>query len=83
MLAFMKKQKLSELKPGVQGRLVSLELCDRSFRQKLLAMGLIPGVMLEVIRTAPLGDPMQICVRGFHLSLRKIEASAIYVERLT
>lgn len=79
----MKKQKLSELKPGMQARLVSLDLSDRSFRQKLLAMGLIPGVMLEVIRTAPLGDPMQICVRGFHLSLRKTEASAIYVERIT
>jgi len=43
-------------------------------------MGLTPGVEFDVIRMAPLGDPMQINVRGFHLSLRKSEAKTILVE---
>lgn len=79
----MIKQTLNELKPGMQAKLIGFDVPSRVFRHKLLAMGLTPGVVLEVIRTAPLGDPMQICVRGFHLSLRKVEASAIYVERIT
>ena len=43
-------------------------------RQKLLAMGLTPGVSIQVIRFAPLGDPIQILVRDCALSLRKEEA---------
>ncbi len=79
----MIKQTLNELKPGMQAKLIGFDVLPRAFRQKLLAMGLTPGVTLDIIRTAPLGDPMQICVRGFHLSLRKTEASAIYVEKIT
>jgi len=41
------------------------------FRQKLLAMGLVPGAVFEVKRLAPLGDPIQITIHGFELSLRR------------
>ena len=51
----------------------------QSFRRKLLALGVTPGAELEVIRFAPLGDPMEIKIRGFSLSLRKHEAEIIQV----
>ncbi|BAY50767.1 FeoA family protein [Thermosynechococcus vestitus] len=53
-----------------------------SYKRKLLAMGLTPGTELEIIRHAPLGDPTEIKVRGFHLSLRKEEADALEVSPL-
>jgi ferrous iron transport protein A len=51
-----------------------------AYREKLLAMGLIRGTEFVVERVAPLGDPIEITVRGFALSLRKDEASAIMIE---
>jgi len=51
------------------------------YRQKLLAMGLTRGTEITIQRIAPLGDPVEIQVRGFALSLRKNEASTLMVER--
>ncbi len=48
---------------------------------RLLEMGLVPGTPVEVVRLAPLGDPMDIHVRGFHLSVRKDEAARVTVRR--
>jgi len=47
---------------------------------RLLEMGLLPGTAVEVVRLAPLGDPMDLRVRGFHLSLRRAEAAHVVVE---
>jgi ferrous iron transport protein A len=47
-----------------------------------MELGLTVGVTIEVVRFAPLGDPMEIKVRGGHLSLRKAEAAAIRMQRL-
>ncbi len=47
---------------------------------RLLEMGLVPGTSVEVVRLAPLGDPMELKVRGFLLSVRKDEAAAVVVE---
>lgn len=52
-----------------------------AYREKLLAMGLTKGTEISVERIAPMGDPVEIQVRGFGLSLRKDEASALLVER--
>jgi len=49
------------------------------YRQRLIAMGLIPGTEFTVSRMAPLGDPIEILVRGFALSLRKHEASILQI----
>ena len=49
-------------------------------KSRLYALGVIPGSKLEVLRLAPLGDPMQIRVGGSYLSIRKTEASIISVE---
>lgn len=49
------------------------------FRRRLLAMGITPGSHVTVIRTAPMGDPLEIKTRGFYLCLRRSEAQAIGV----
>ncbi len=46
---------------------------------RLLEMGLVPGTTVEVVRLAPLGDPMELKVRGFLLSVRKAEAAHVEV----
>jgi ferrous iron transport protein A len=45
-------------------------------------MGVLPGVAITLLRTAPLGDPMEIRVRGYNLTLRKSEAEFVLVERI-
>ncbi len=73
--------RLANLKKGDQGRILALAKSDIAYRRKLLAMGLTPGVNFEIIRVAPLGDPLEISLRGYQLSLRKNEADIILVER--
>ncbi len=72
---------LRDLKAGESGRVVSLAREDRQYRRRLLAMGLLPGTEFTVTRHAPLGDPVELRVRGFSLSLRKAEADIVRVER--
>jgi ferrous iron transport protein A len=50
-------------------------------RGRLLEMGLLVGTSVELVRFAPLGDPVEIKVRGYHLTLRKNEAEQIWVKR--
>ncbi len=71
---------LDQLPFGQQALITRLTENAAPFRRKLLAMGITPGCYLRVIRVAPLGDPIEIEMRGFHLCLRKTEASAIAVE---
>ena len=72
--------RLRDLAVGSQGRIVGYDQGSGSYRQKLLAMGLTPNAEFKITRQAPLGDPVELEVRGFHLSLRKIEADALIVE---
>ena len=65
---------------GQSGRIVGYESGHHAYRNKLLAMGLTPDTQFTVTRHAPLGDPIEIEVRGFKLSLRKQEAAALQVE---
>jgi len=48
---------------------------------RLREMGMLPGTRIQLVRKAPLGDPIEITVRGYNLSLRNKEAAAIEVER--
>lgn len=52
------------------------------WRHRLLAMGILPGVPITVLRTAPLGDPLQLQIRGYTLSLRKHFCEQILVKPL-
>ncbi len=54
----------------------------KKYRRKLLAMGLIKGTEFTVNRVAPLGDPVEIDVRGFSLSLRRNEATVLLVDEV-
>ncbi|NJK64058.1 MAG: ferrous iron transport protein A [Synechococcaceae cyanobacterium SM2_3_1] len=74
---------LAQLKIGTRARVVGYAPAARPYRQKLLAMGLTPGTEFIVKRHAPLGDPVDIEVRGVHLSLRKVEAAVITVEEVS
>ena len=72
---------LSKMKVGEMGEVQELtgqgEICHR-----LSEMGIVRGTRLEVVRFAPLGDPMDIKIRGYHLSLRLQEADVIQVSLL-
>ena len=71
---------LKEMRVGESGRVAGYSESGRGYRRKLLAMGLTPGTELNVTRVAPMGDPVEIRVRGFKLSLRRDEAAAVQVE---
>jgi Fe2+ transport system protein FeoA len=70
---------LNLLQPGQKGRVVKINLRGK-LRFKLMDMGLINGAELEVLGLAPLGDPMEVKLKGFNLSLRKEDAMMIMVQ---
>lgn len=70
---------LSKLPLGGRGRVVEVG-GDRAFRRRLMELGVLPGTPVRLIRTAPLGDPLVVEVRGGQLSLRRREAQAVVVE---
>ncbi|OGT46482.1 MAG: iron transporter [Gammaproteobacteria bacterium RIFCSPHIGHO2_12_FULL_41_20] len=73
---------LSELTVGSKARIVRVQAGEKSYRQRLMALGLLPGTELTLTRVAPLGDPVQITVRGCALSLRKAEARILQIEKV-
>lgn len=70
---------LDQLRPKETGVIAALR-GEGSLQQRMLEMGVTDGAEIEVLRYAPLGDPMEIYVRGFHLSLRKSEAAFVEME---
>lgn len=70
---------LEELKPGQESVVVSLGE-KGPVRRRIMDMGITPGVSVKVIKVAPLGDPVEVNVRGYELSLRKAEARQIEVK---
>ena len=72
-------RKLSELKINESAKVLKIE-CEPSVRRRLNDMGVFPGIEIKVVRFAPMGDPIQIEIRGYMLAIRKHEASKIIVE---
>ncbi len=72
---------LADLKPGERARVLEI-VGDDEAADRLLEMGLVEDTPLQMIKFAPLGDPIEIAVRGYHLTLRKIEAANVVVEKL-
>lgn len=70
---------LDSLQPGETTTVLAMN-GDAEATHRLMEMGLLPGTPLRLVRFAPLGDPLEIEVRGYHLSLRRAEASAIVVD---
>ena len=73
---------MADLKAGELAEITGYTLGNASYRAKLLALGLTHGVQLKIINVAPLGDPFEIAVRGYHLSLRRDEVGVIKVKKL-
>lgn len=70
---------LADLAAGQRGRIVRVD--DRSIvAQRLLQLGILEGVEIEVVRRAPAGDPIEIRVLGYCLSLRRAEAALVTIE---
>lgn len=69
---------LKELKPGESGTEKSIGE-KGVMRRRLMDMGVTPGVSIKVIKIAPLGDPIEVNIRGYALSLRKSDAEQIIV----
>ena len=69
---------LRELKPGESGRIEEVG-GEGALRQHFLDMGLIPGCDVTVVKLAPMGDPMELMIRGYELTLRLDDAAQIRV----
>ncbi len=70
---------LSDLKPGQSG-VVSDFVGANTIHLRLMELGLLPGTAVRCLRTAPMGDPLEVELRGYHLSLRKAEAATIAIQ---
>lgn len=75
----MSARRLAELAAGERGRVVAVDAGSDAAR-RLMDLGLIRGTPVEVMRRAPLGDPIEVRLRGFMLTLRRSEAEHITVE---
>lgn len=73
-------QTLEDLRPGDKAKVAKINGAG-AVRRRIADMGVVKGIDVEVVRVAPLGDPIDIKVRGYHLSLRKLEASNIEVTK--
>ncbi len=72
---------LSSLAPGESGTVQGMHGLARNARQRLLEMGLMQGVRIRLVRRAPMGDPLEIHLKGYRLMLRDSEACSIFLER--
>ena len=72
-------QPLTSLAAGSAGIVTQIQVAPEN-RARLLEMGLLVGTQVELVRFAPLGDPVEIKVRGYNLTLRKHEAEQIWVK---
>lgn len=73
---------ISEMKPGDKAVVKGYQHGNDTFLHRLLAMGLTKGTPIKMVKKAPMGDPAEIEVRGFRLSLRKEEASVLDLAQL-
>lgn len=74
------KVSLSQLKKGQKAKVIQLNTAAKDLRRRLLDMGITEGVLVKVKKIAPLGDPVDIELRGYELCLRKKDLDLIEVE---
>ena len=75
----MSTKSLAQLRPKEKGLIVRVG-GSGPIHRRILDMGVVPSAEVLVERVAPLGDPIEIKIKGYHLSLRKEEAAQVYVE---
>jgi ferrous iron transport protein A len=71
---------VNDMKPGQTAEISGYRAGNAAYRAKLLALGLTRGARFTLVNVAPLGDPVDLQVRGFHLSLRKDEANVLKIK---
>jgi ferrous iron transport protein A len=71
--------RLDRMVPGTSAIIQDID-GDGPLVRRLMDLGLVPGTPVRYIRSAPLGDPLELVVRGTHLSLRRSEAARVHVE---
>lgn len=81
MVKDVENQTLESLQIDTPARIESIG-GERSFRRRLLELGLLPGTEVTLLRVAPLGDPLELSLRGTRLSIRRREAAEITVAPL-
>ena len=72
---------LTNLPIGSRAKVVAVN-GNNAISKRLMEMGVVPGVSVRIIKSAPFGDPLEIRVRGYHLAMRKNEADAIEVDEI-
>ena len=73
--------KIKDLRIGESAEIVGYDSTDPRYRSRLLSMGLTKGTVIKLLKLAPLGDPVEIEVKGFNLSLRKAEADVLQISK--
>lgn len=69
---------LGDLKPGERACVECIQGCG-AIRRRMMDMGIVPGVELEVVRRAPFGGPLQVRLKGYYLAMRRGECARIAV----
>ena len=77
----MSARTLATLRKGTRAVVLRI-LGEEEFAHRLMELGLVPGTEIAVIRRAPLGDPVELKVRGSHFSIRLSEAEHVHVDAL-
>lgn len=72
---------LSDLELGHNAKIIKVN-GSGAVRRRMIDMGIVPGMEIRMVRYAPLGDPIEIKLKGCHLSLRKEEAETVLVEEI-
>ena len=73
------EKKLSEFKAGESGEVKKID-GEGQIRRRIFDMGVTPGAHIRLRKVAPLGDPVEVTVRGYELTLRKSEAACVVME---
>lgn len=76
----IQKISLDKLKVAQEAFIESVETDDKALRQHILNMGLTPGVEVMLVKTAPMGDPLELRLRGYEMTIRKADASKIFIK---
>ncbi|MBN2431949.1 MAG: ferrous iron transport protein A [Acidobacteria bacterium] len=72
---------LDKLQMGTSARLMHID-SSATLRSRLLELGLTPGTDVSIVRVAPMGDPIEVKVRGYRLTLRKKDAALINCQKI-
>lgn len=70
------------MKLGDVAEIIGYNEGNATYRAKILALGLITGTKIQLVNVAPLGDPVEFSLRGYHLSLRRDEANILQIKKI-